>query len=65
MEAPGGSSTWGKYLDDATLAAALLDRLALRATRIDIGNPSDCQHIAKERAKAGGTKSPPVDSSGT
>jgi DNA replication protein DnaC len=58
-------SDWGKYLGDATLAAAILDRLALRATRIDIDGPSYRQHIANERAKARGKKSPPEDSSGT
>jgi hypothetical protein len=54
----------GKYLGDATLAAAILDRLALRATRIDIDGTSYRQHIANERAKARGKKSPPEDSSG-
>jgi DNA replication protein DnaC len=58
-------SEWGRYLGDATLAAAILDRLALRATRIDIDGPSYRQHVAHERAKARGKKSPPDDSSGT
>ena len=58
-------SDWGKYLGDATLAAAILDRLALRATRIDIDGPSYRQHVAHERARARGKKSPPEDSSGS
>jgi DNA replication protein DnaC len=57
-------SEWGKYLGDATLAAAILDRLALRATRIDIDGPSYRQHVAHERANARGKKTPPDDSSG-
>lgn len=43
-------SAWGKYLGDATLAAAILDRLAMNAIRIDIDGPSYRQHIAKKRA---------------
>jgi DNA replication protein DnaC len=53
-------SAWGKYLGDATIAAAILDRLAMRAVRIDIDGPSYRQHQAKERAKKAGTK-PPAD----
>jgi DNA replication protein DnaC len=44
-------SQWGRYLGDATLAAAVLDRLAMRAIRIDIDGPSYRQHIARKRAK--------------
>jgi DNA replication protein DnaC len=55
-------SAWGKYLGDATIAAAILDRLAMRAVRIDIDGPSYRQHQAKERAKKVGTKPPPDDS---
>lgn len=53
-------SAWGQYLGDATLAAAVLDRLAMRAIRIDIDGPSYRQQVAKDRAKARGTK-PPED----
>jgi DNA replication protein DnaC len=41
---------WGKYLGDATIAAAILDRLAMHAIRIDIDGPSFRQHVASERA---------------
>ena len=33
-------SAWGKYLGDATLAAAVLDRLAANSIHIDIYGPS-------------------------
>jgi DNA replication protein DnaC len=45
-----GLSDWGRYLGDATLTAAILDRLAMHAIRIDITGPSWRQHIAKTRA---------------
>lgn len=45
-------SAWGKYLGDATLAAAVLDRLAANSIRIDINGPSYRQHLARQRAKA-------------
>ena len=54
-------SAWGKYLGDATVAAAILDRLAARALRIDIDGPSYRQHLAKERAKKNGTRPPGDD----
>ena len=41
---------WGRYLGDATVAAAILDRLAIHAIRIDIDGPSYRQHVATERA---------------
>lgn len=41
---------WGRYLGDATLTAAILDRLAMHAIRIDISGPSWRQHVAKNRA---------------
>ncbi len=41
---------WGKCLGDATIAAAILDRLAMHAIRIDIDGPSYRQHVAAERA---------------
>ena len=43
-------SEWGRYLGDATLAMAILDRLAMHAIRIDIDGPSYRQHVATERA---------------
>ena len=45
-------SGWGKYLGDATLAGAVLDRLAETATRIDIDGPSWRQHRARLRASS-------------
>ncbi len=45
-------SAWGKYLGDATLAGAVLDRLAATAIRIDIDGPSYRQHLARQRADA-------------
>jgi DNA replication protein DnaC len=41
---------WGRYLGDATVAAAILDRLAMHAIRIDVDGPSYRQHVATERA---------------
>ena len=43
-------SDWGRFLGDATLTAAILDRLAMHAIRIDIDGPSYRQHVAKERS---------------
>jgi DNA replication protein DnaC len=43
-------SDWGRYLGDATVAMALLDRLAMHAIRIDIDGPSYRQHVAERRA---------------
>ena len=51
-------SDWGKYLGDATISAAILDRLAMHGIRIDINGPSYRQHLADERAKSCG--SPPM-----
>lgn len=45
-------SDWGRYLGDATLTSAILDRLAMHAIRIDIDGPSYRQHVAKTRAGA-------------
>ena len=42
-------SNWGRFLGDATLTAAILDRLAMHAIRIDIDGPSFRQHVAAER----------------
>jgi DNA replication protein DnaC len=61
-------SDWGSYLGDATLTAAILDRLAMHAIRIDIEGPSYRQHVAEKRAaasaverKAKSTKTPTQD----
>lgn len=43
-------SDWGRHLGDATLTAAILDRLAMHAIRIDIDGPSYRQHVADVRA---------------
>lgn len=51
-------SSWGKYLGDATLAAAVLDRLAATSIRIDIDGPSFRQHQAHQRAKEQGHELP-------
>jgi DNA replication protein DnaC len=51
-------SDWGKYLGDATLTAAILDRLAMHALRIDIDGPSFRQHVAHERAAGRAAKAP-------
>ena len=55
-------SDWGRFLGDATLTAAILDRLAMHAIRIDIDGPSYRQHIAKERTPKGANTSPAVGS---
>jgi DNA replication protein DnaC len=44
-------SAWGRYLGDAHLASAVLDRLAMNSVRLDIDGPSYRQHIAKKRAQ--------------
>jgi len=54
-------SAWGKYLGDATLAAAVLDRLAANSIHIDIDGPSYRQHLAHQRAKAHGLELPAQD----
>lgn len=54
-------SAWGKYLGDATLAAAVLDRLAANSIRIDIDGPSYRQHLAHRRAKEQGLELPAED----
>ena len=43
-------SAWGKYLGDATVTAAILDRLAMTAVRLDINGPSYRQHLARVRS---------------
>ena len=42
---------WGRYLGDATLARAILDRIVMNAIRFDIDGPSYRQHVANERAE--------------
>lgn len=54
-------SAWGRYLGDATLAAAVLDRLAASSIRIDIDGPSYRQHLAHKRAKEQGLELPAED----
>lgn len=49
-------SDWGRYLGDATVAMAILDRLAMLAIRIDIDGPSYRQHVAEQRASAKANK---------
>jgi DNA replication protein DnaC len=56
-------SAWGKYLGDATLAAAVLDRLAATSIRIDIDGPSYRQHQARERAQKHGLELPVEEAS--
>jgi len=57
----GEDSTEGdqlQYLGDATLAVAILDRVAMRAVRLDIDGPSYRQQVARDRAKQRGAKLP-------
>lgn len=51
-------SAWGNYLGDATLAAAVLDRLAATSIRIDIDGPSYRQFLARKRAQEHGQQLP-------
>ena len=51
-------SAWGKYLGDAALAVAILDRVAMRAIRLDIDGPSYRQQVARDRAKQRGANLP-------
>jgi DNA replication protein DnaC len=53
-------SQWGKYLGDATLAAAILDRLAMTSIRIDIDGPSYRDEVARIRAKEHGIVDDPT-----
>ena len=43
-------SDWGRYLGDATLTAAILDRLVMHAIRVQITGPSYRQQVAENRA---------------
>jgi len=44
-------SEWGRYLGDAIITTAILDRIVMNAIRIDITGPSYRQHVAQERSK--------------
>ena len=46
---------WGRYLGDATITSAILDRLAMHAIRINIDGPSYRQHVARQRAAEHGS----------
>jgi len=50
-------SAWGRYLGDATVTKAILDRLVMHAIAIDIQGPSYRQHLAAQRAKKRNGKS--------
>jgi DNA replication protein DnaC len=50
-------SEWGRFLGDAIITTAILDRLVMNAIRIDITGPSYRQHVAKERSKTRKKKS--------
>jgi DNA replication protein DnaC len=54
-------SAWGRYLGDPTVAGAILDRLAMRALRLDIDGPSYRQHVGRERARQHGATTPADD----
>ena len=43
-------SEWGRYLGDATLTAAILDRLVMHAIHFKIEGPSYRQQVAEQRA---------------
>jgi DNA replication protein DnaC len=58
-------SNWGRYLGDATVATAILDRLAMHAIRVDIDGPSYRQREGAALAKRLGTKIPKSDPSTT
>jgi len=55
-------SEWGRYLGDATVAMAILDRLAMNAIRVHIDGPSYRQHLADLRAKKRSPKGAEADS---
>jgi len=56
-------SAWGKYLGDATLAGAVLDRLAATSIHLDIDGPSYRQHQARQRAQQHGLELPVEEAS--
>ena len=43
-------SAWGRYLGDATITKAILDRLVMHAICLDVQGPSYRQHLAAQRA---------------
>jgi DNA replication protein DnaC len=43
-------SDWGRHLGDATLTAAILDRIVMNALRFHVDGPSYRQRVAEERA---------------
>jgi len=47
-------SAWGKYLGDATVTAAVLDRLAMTAIRLGIDGPSYRHQRAETSASDSG-----------
>lgn len=55
-------SGWGRHLGDATLAGAVLDRLAETSIRIDVDGPSYRKHLGLQRAKQYGLEMPAEDS---
>jgi DNA replication protein DnaC len=44
-------SEWGRYLGDALITRAILDRIVMNAIRLRIDGPSYRQQVAEERAK--------------
>jgi DNA replication protein DnaC len=44
-------SDWGRYLGDAILTRAILDRIVMNAIRLRIDGPSYRQQVAEDRAK--------------
>jgi DNA replication protein DnaC len=44
-------SEWGRYLGDAIITRAILDRLVMNAVRVRIEGPSYRQQVAEDRAK--------------
>ena len=44
-------SEWGRYLGDAIITTAILDRLVMNAIRLSINGPSYRKQVAEERAK--------------
>jgi DNA replication protein DnaC len=45
-------SEWGRYLGDAIITRAILDRIVMNAVRLRIDGPSYRQQVAEDRAKA-------------
>lgn len=43
-------SEWGRYLGDALITRAILDRLVMNAIRLRVDGPSYRQHVADDRA---------------